>query len=158
MEGNKCAVCSEGVDSASSKKTRKRLYGASCTVELNCLKTIVTSRTAPEGNTLMEFKLDNHEAWLCIKCQQLFLKIKKLKDDLTQLKADIKQKLDLLCMLNRPASTNIRKQSLREESTSENNDYAQIVYAEPTTLENSSDLPHTSRNVATSPEVSVSIV
>ena len=160
MEGNKCAVCAEDVDDVYSRKTRKRLYGANCNVQLYCLKTIVTSSAPPKFNTLTAFKLNNHEAWLCMKCQRLLLKFKRLKEELTQITADVNQKLDSLCMLGRPPPGNARKRVVREDSTSENNEHAQVMYAKPTILNNNNNHPHTSRDLkraATSPEVSVSI-
>ena len=157
MEGNKCAVCAEDVDDVSSRKTRKRLYGASCNVQLYCLKIIVTSRAPQKFNTLT---LNNHEAWLCMKSQQSFLKFKRLKEELTQITANVNQKLDSMCMLGRPPPGNARKRVVREDSTSENNEHAQVMYTKPTILNNNNNHPHTSRDLncaATSPQVSVSI-
>ena len=45
------------------------------------------------------------------------------------------QKLDSLCMLGRPPSVNARKKVVREDSTSENNEHAQVMYTDPTILD-----------------------
>ena len=95
-----------------------------------------------------------------MKSQQLFLKFKRLKEELTQIAADVNQKSDSLCMLGRPTSGNPRKRVVREDSTSEINEHAQVMYTEPTILDDNSNHPHTSRELncaATSSEVSVSI-
>ena len=82
------------VNSASSCKTSKQLNWASCNVELFCLKSIIIRRPITEFNTLTAFKLDDSEAFLCIKCQRLLLRVKKAKDKLAELTVVVNQKLD----------------------------------------------------------------
>ena len=151
MGGKKCTLCFESVNSALSCKTRKRLNWASCSTELSCLKSIVTRRPITKFNTLTAFKLDDSEAFLCIKCQQLLLRVKKAKDKLAELTVVVKQKLDSLCKLDRP-SVNPRKRAVYEESAGDNN--LQVISMEPTILHNGNH----HLNVATLPEVSVSMV
>jgi len=100
----------------------------------------------------MAFKeLDDHNALLCIKCQRVLLKLKKLEEQLNKLTAAVNQKLDSQCVLDRPCA-NARKRVTREESIGENNDHSQVC-----TLGNDDVYLNASNDVMT-PEVSVSII
>ena len=77
-------------------KKRKKLYGLSCQEELGILKEEISRRNGRSISLNMFKELDNPSVFLCIRCQKLLLKKKRLKTELQEINESIDAKLGLL--------------------------------------------------------------
>ena len=88
-----CCLCRSVFNTVSSKSKRKLLYGASASVELSVLKSILKSRDPVMALTTIP-QLCNSNAYLCMACQRSLLKCKKLEGELDAVITNIRLKIN----------------------------------------------------------------
>lgn len=78
-----CCLCLKVLESSTDKKTRKRLYGASCVPERESLCGILKKKSR-HLNLSSFSELEDANAFLCAGCSRLLLRIQRSEEDLAK--------------------------------------------------------------------------